>query len=140
VAPARAAGALALILAATAAIAQDGPRFYQSANISVGREGRLAYYAAPDATCRKNAVPKIEVVGVPSYGKLAFRPERLMAHADVVPPQAYGCLGQFVDATAVFYKPAARYRGTDRAVLRITFPSADGTAVTRTDEIFISVR
>jgi len=140
VAPVRAAGALALLLAATAAAAQDAPRFYQSANISVGREGRLAYYAAPDATCRKSAAPKIEIVGAPSYGKIILRPERLMAHADVVAPRAYGCLGQFVDATAVFYKPAARYRGSDRAVLRITFPAADGTAVTRTDEIFISVR
>lgn len=136
----RAAGALVFMLATAAAAAQDGLRFYQSANISMGREDRLAYYAAPDAACGKGMAPKIEIVGAPSYGKLVFRPGRLMAHASVVPPQAYGCLGQFVDATAVFYKPAARYRGTDRAVLRITFPAADGTALTRTDEIFISVR
>jgi hypothetical protein len=128
------------MFAATAVSAQEGPRFYQSANISVGREGRLAYYAAPDAACGKGIAPKIEIVGAPSYGKLVFRPERLMAHAGVVPPQAYGCLGQFVDATAVFYKPAPHYRGSDRVVLRVTFPAADGTAVTRTDEIFISVR
>jgi len=141
VAPIRAAGALALLLAAAAAAAaQDAPHFYQSANISAGREGRLTYYAAPDATCHKSAAPKIEILGAPSYGKIILRPERLMAHAGVVPPRAYGCLGQFVDAAAVFYKPAARYRGSDRAVLRITFPAADGTAVTRTDEIFISVR
>jgi hypothetical protein len=138
--PARAAGALALLLAAAPSAAQDGPRFYQSVNISMGREGRLAYYAAPDTGCGKGIAPKIEIVGVPSYGKLSLRADRLMAHAGVVPPQAYGCLGQFVDATAVLYKPAPRYRGSDRAVLRITFPAADGTAVTRTDEILISVR
>lgn len=137
---ARAAGALVFALAATIAAAQGLPHFYQSANISVGREGRLAYYAAPDAACRKSAAPKIEILGAPSYGKIILRPERLVAHAEVLAPKAYGCLGRFVDATAVFYKPAARYRGTDRAVLRITFPAADGTAAIRTDEIFISVR
>ena len=138
--PARIIGALAFLLAVTAAAAQDGLHLYQSVNVSIGREGRIAYYAAPDDACMKGPAPKIEIIGAPSYGKIVFRPDRLMAHSTVVPPRAYGCLGKFVDATAVFYKPAPRYHGTDRAVLRITFPAAGGGATTRVDEILIAVR
>lgn len=137
---ARAASALAFLFAITAAVAQDGLHLYQSINISIGRETRIAYYAAPDDACRKGAAPKIEIIGVPSYGKIIFRPDRLMAHSTVVPSRSYGCLGQFLDVTAVFYKPAPRYHGTDRAVLRITFPAANGTPTTRVDEILIAVR
>lgn len=137
---ARATGAFAFLLAVTAAAAQDAPRIYQSTTVSIGREGRIAYYAAPDDACRKGSAPKIEIAEAPSYGKIVLRPDRLIAHANVVPSRSYDCLGQFVDATAVYYKPAPRYHGTDRAVLRITFPSANGAAVTRTDEIFIAVR
>ena len=125
---------------ATAAAAQDGPHFYQSANISIGREGRIAYYAAPDDACGKGAPVKIEIVQAPSYGKIILRHDRLMAHAAVVPPRSLPCLGQFVDATTVYYKPAPRYHGSDRAVLRVTFPAANGSATTRADEIFITVR
>lgn len=138
----RAAGALALSLLAGMATAQEPVRHqHHSVNISTGREGRIAYYAAPDAACGKSAPVKISVVEGPSYGRLVFRPARLPVHTANIPARAGNCRGQFIDVTTVFYKPAAGFHGSDRAVLRLHFPAAgNGATETRTDEIYISVR
>ncbi len=63
-----------------------------------------------------------------------------MAFAATVPPRAVKCRGNFVDVTSVFYKPAAKFHGSDRAVLRIRFPVQGGPADILIDEIYITVR
>jgi hypothetical protein len=137
----RAAGILALLLIAGIAAAQEPLHLHHSVNISTGREGRIAYYAAPSASCGKNGAVEISIVERPSYGRIVFRPDRLLAYAATIPTRAGNCRGQFVDATAAFYKPAAGFHGTDRVVLRLHFPGAEnGKAETRIDEIYISVR
>jgi len=42
--------------------------------------------------------------------------------------------------TAVYYKPAKGYRGSDRAVLSVIFPASNGAASTLYATIYISVR
>jgi hypothetical protein len=137
-----AAGVFALSLLAGIATAQEPVRHqHHSVNISTNREGRIAYYAAPSASCGKNAAVEISILERPSYGRIILRPDRLLAYAATIPARAGNCRGQFVDVTAVFYKPAAGFHGTDRAVLRLHFPGAEnGKTETRTDEIYISVR
>lgn len=129
------------LLLAGGALAQDAARRgHHSVNVSTSREGQIAYYASPDESCGKGAPPEITIAEQPSYGKIVFRHDRLVAFAATVPPRAVKCRGKFVDVTSVFYKPAAKFHGSDRAVLRIRFPVPGGTADTLIDEIYITVR
>lgn len=129
------------LLLAGGALAQDAARRgHHSVNVSTSREGQIAYYASPDESCGKGVPPEITIVEQPSYGKIVFRHDRLVAFAATVPPRAVKCRGKFVDVTSVFYKPAAKFHGSDRAVLRIRFPVPGGTADTLIDEIYITVR
>ena len=128
------------LLLAGSALAQDARRGHHSVNVSAQREDEIAYYASPDESCGKGLPPEITVTEHPSYGKIIFRRDRLTAFASTIPPRSAKCRGQFVDVTAVFYKPAGKFRGSDRAVLRVRFPAADGSADTLIDEIYITVR
>jgi hypothetical protein len=130
----------AFLLAAASAHAQEARREHRNVNISIGREGRIAYYASPDEACGKGIAPQISILEHPNYGKIAFRPDRLMALSSTIPDRAENCRGKFVDVTAVFYKPAKNFHGSDRAVLRVTFTAANGAASTLFDTIYISVR
>ncbi len=132
--------ALAFFPIAAGASAQEVRREFHNVGVSIGREGRLGYYASPDENCGKGIAPQIAVVEHPNYGKLAFRPDRLTAYASTVPSRAEHCRGKFVDVTAVYYKPAKGFHGSDRAVLRVTFPALSGAADTLYDTIYISVR
>jgi hypothetical protein len=132
--------ALALLTIAAGANAQEVRREHRNVGISMGREGRLGYFASPDENCGKGIAPQISIEEHPNYGKIAFRPDRLIAYTSTVPSRAFGCRGKFVDVTAVYYKPAKDFHGSDRAVLRVTFPAANGAADTLFDTIYISVR
>lgn len=131
---------LVFLFVASAASAEEVHRAHHNANVSAGREGRLGYYASPDAKCGAGMRPQIEIVERPNYGTLSVRPDRLTAYASTVPPRANGCRGKFVDAIAVYYKPAAGFHGSDRLTLRVRFPAANAPASTLYDTIFISVR
>jgi hypothetical protein len=131
---------LGILCIAFGASAEEARRVHHNVNISAGREGRLAYYASPDAACGKGIAPQISIVERPSYGKLVLRPDRLTALSYTIPARAQNCRGQFVNVTAVFYKPAKEFHGSDRVVLRINFPAADGTASAQVDAIYIAVR
>jgi len=129
------------LLLAGSALAQDAPRRgHHSVNVSTHREGQVAYYASPDESCGKGLPPEITIAEHPSYGKIIFRRDRLTAFAATIPPRAAKCRGQFVDVTTVFYKPAGKFHGSDRVVLRVRFPAPDGSADTLIDEIYITVR
>ena len=132
--------ALATFSIAASASAQEVRREFHNVGVSIGREGRLAYYASPDENCGRGIAPQISVVEHPNYGKITLRPDRLIAYASTVPRHAEHCRGKFVDVTAVFYKPAKGFHGSDRAVLRVAFPVASGAADTLYDTIYISVR
>jgi hypothetical protein len=132
---------LAFALASLSATAQEIRRAHHNVNVSSTRDGRLGYYASPDAACGKGAPPQIEIVERPNYGSVFSRPDRLTAYTGNIPARAQNCRGKFVDVTAVFYKPATTFHGSDRVVLRIYFPAAaNGPASTLYDTIFISVR
>jgi len=132
--------AFAFLTVAASANARETRREYYNVSVSLGREGRLAYYASPDADCGTGIAPRISVEEQPNYGKLAFRPDRLKAISSAIPGRAENCRGKFVDVTAVYYKPAKGYRGSDRAVLRVIFPASNGAASTLYATIYISVR
>jgi len=138
----RAAALSAFFVFAGSASAQNAlPREHHNVSISTGREGRLAYYASPDAACRHGTKPAIAILEEPSYGKIVMRPERLIATGSSVPPRASNCRGKFADAISVYFKPAAGFHGSDRAVLRVDFPAAaNGPAWSLVDVIYISVR
>ena len=131
---------LVFLSIAAGASAQEARREYRNVNISVGREGRIAYYASPGSDCGKGIAPQISILEHPNYGKIAFRPDRLTALSYSIPDRAENCRGKFVDVTAVFYKPAKGFHGSDRVVLRVNFPAANGTASAQVDVFYISVR
>jgi hypothetical protein len=105
-----------------------------------GRATRIASYGAPDDQCRAGLPPKIEVIERPSYGRLSDKVVRIVAaRADVVRPD-HPCLGRFIDAIAIYYRPAPGFRGSDRVLLRVTFDSAAASGRgTLEEEIFIAV-
>jgi hypothetical protein len=109
---------------------------------TAGRETRIASYSAPDEKCRAGARPAIEVAERPSYGKLINKPARIIAGRSGDARRDHPCIGKFVDAIAVYYRPAAGFRGSDRVRLRVTFPALPptGEAAILEEEIFISVR
>jgi|GEM_PF-1332052 len=109
---------------------------------TAGRETRIASYSAPDEKCRAGPRPAIEVAERPSYGKLINKPARIVAGRSDDARRDHPCIGKFVDATAVYYRPAAGFRGSDRVRLRVTFPALPptGEAAILEEEIFISVR
>jgi hypothetical protein len=140
-------GILKLALAALFAIIAIAPSFgldrraQRNVYVTAGRETRIASYGTPDEKCRAGAGPEIEVAERPSYGKLIDKPVRIVAERTNVARPDHPCLGRFIDAIAVYYRPVAGFRGSDRLRLRVklgTTPAAE-TAVLE-EEIFISVR
>jgi hypothetical protein len=136
-----------LALAALFAIIAIAPSFgldrraQRNVYVTAGRETRIASYGTPDEKCRAGAGPEIEVAERPSYGKLTDKPVRIIAERSGIAQRDHPCIGKFIDAIAVFYRPVAGYRGSDRLRLRVKFgttPAAD--TVILEDEIFISVR
>lgn len=135
-------GAACVIIAAAwsgiAAAAEAGERGQRTVYVSSGRETRIAYYGSPGKDCRVSPKPRIAVVAHPSYGKITLRPDRILARPGSVPARAKRCIGKFVDMTAVFYKPAPRFHGSDRVLIHVVFGTpADGTL---DEEIYLSVR
>jgi hypothetical protein len=98
------------------------------------QETRIASYGAPDENCKAGPEPEIEVVERPSYGKLSDKRVRIVAERSGVPRRDHPCLGKFIDAIAVYYRPAAGFRGSDRVRLRVKF-----VGTTLEEEIFIGV-
>ena len=141
-------GILKLAAAGLFAIAIAAPSFgldrreQRNVYVSAGREARIASYGAPDEQCKAGAKPKIEVVEHPSYGTLMDRPVRIVAERSGVARRDHPCLGKFIDAIAVYYRPVAGFRGSDRVRLRVKFAPtllvADVAIVE--EEIFINVR
>jgi len=140
-------GILKLALAALFAIIAIAPSFgldrrvQRNVYVTAGRETRIASYGTPDEKCRAGAGPEIEVAERPSYGKLTDKPVRIIAERSGIAQRDHPCIGKFIYAIAVFYRPVAGFRGSDRLRLRVKFgttPAAE-TAVLE-EEIFISVR
>lgn len=139
---ARAATALALVGAAGSAAAFDATLSAQrTVYVSMGREARLTYFASPDPHCGAGPKPEITIVEKPSYGKISIRTDRILARPAALPARSAACVGKFFDMAAVFYKPTAHFRGSDRVVLRVTFAAWPGaSATTRKEEIYLSIR
>jgi len=117
-------------------------RGQRSVYISAGREARIASYGAPDETCKAGPPPAIEVVERPSYGTLANKPARIIATRAGVERPDHPCIGKFIEAIAVYYRPAPGFHGSDRVRLRVKFDAAmpSGAVTTLEEEIFIGVR
>jgi hypothetical protein len=110
--------------------------------ISAGRETRIASYGTPNETCGPGAAPEIEVADRPSYGTLTNKTVRIIAERSGVARPDHPCIGKFIEAIAVYYRPVAGFRGSDRVRLRVKFgivPPTGETAILE-DEIFIGVR
>ncbi len=141
-------GILKLVAAGLFAIAAATPSFgldrreQRSVYVSAGREARIASYGAPDETCKAGPEPEIEVAERPSYGTLTDKFVRIVAERSGLARRDHLCLGKFIDAIAVYYRPVAGFRGSDRVRLRVKFapmPPATDAAILE-EEIFISVR
>jgi hypothetical protein len=141
-------GILKLVAAGLFAIALIPPSFglerreQRSIYVSAGREARIASYGAPDEKCKAGPEPEIEVAERPSYGTLTDKFVRIVAERSGVARQDHPCIGKFIDAIGVYYRPVAGFRGSDRVRLRVKFapmpPVADAAILE--EEIFISVR
>ena len=135
--------AIGLLIAAPAAPSAGGDeRAQRSVFVSAGRETRIASYGAPDEKCAGRAEPTIQIVEWPSYGTLADKPVRIIAEHAGVARRDHPCLGRFITSLALYYRPTARFRGSDRIRLRVKFPATqtDEETVIRDEEIFITVR
>jgi hypothetical protein len=117
-------------------------RAQRSVYISAGRETRIASYGAPDEKCEGRAEPTIQIVEWPSYGTLADKLVRIIAERAGVARRDHPCLGRFITSLALYYRPTAGFRGSDRIRVRVKFPAtrADEEIVIRDEEIFITVR
>jgi len=135
--------AAAVFFAIAAAAPARGLERNEQRNVyaSAGRETRIASYGAPDETCRAGAPPVIEVVERPSYGTLVDKPVRILAERRGLARPDHPCVGKFIEAVAVYYRPVTGFHGSDRLRLRVTFdaPTPRGTT-TLEEEIFIAVR
>jgi hypothetical protein len=137
---------LKLAMAGFFAIAAIAPLFgldrreQRNVYVSAGRETRIASYGTPDEKCKAQAGPEIEVAERPSYGKLTDKTVRIVAERAGVARPDHPCLGRFIDAIAVYYRPVAGFRGSDRVRLRVKFGTAPADATILEEEIFISVR
>jgi len=127
--------AAALIFFAASSLAALERREQRSVFVVGGREARIASYAAPNQACEMAAEPRIHVLEPPSYGRLSSKPVRILAEPSVIPQRDHPCLGKFVDATAVMYRPVASFRGSDRVRLRVKFGDT-----TLEEEILINVQ
>jgi len=137
--PRAAAGLLAIALVAPAS---GLDRRQRSVYITAGYEARIASYGALDESCNVGAPPEIEVVERPSYGTLGNKPVRIIADRSNMPRRDHPCIGKFIVAIAVYYRPTPGFHGSDRIRLRIKFDAATPAhaATMLEDEIFIGVR
>jgi hypothetical protein len=140
-------GILKLAMATLFAMAAIVPAFgldrraQRNVYVTAGRETRIASYGTPDEKCRAGAGPEIEVTERPSYGKLTDKAVRIIAARAGVARPDHPCIGRFIDATAIYYRPVAGFRGSDRIRLHVKFGTNMGTdTATLDEEIFISVR
>src|SRR5260221_13825843 len=138
---------LKLAVAAPLAIVAIAPSFgldrreQRNVYVTAGRETRIASYGTPDKKCKAGAGPEIEVTERPSYGKLTDKTVRIIAERAGVARPDHPCIGRFIDATAVYYRPVAGFRGSDCVRLRVKFgTNAGADTATLEEEIFISVR
>jgi hypothetical protein len=136
---------LKLAMAGLFAIAANAPSFgldrreQRNVYVSAGRETRIASYGTPDEKCK--AQSEIEVAERPSYGRLTDKAVRIVAERAGVARPDHPCLGRFIDAIAVYYRPVAGFRGSDRVRLRVKFGTNPAAAAAiLEEEIFISVR
>jgi hypothetical protein len=138
---------LSLVAAALFTIGATVPSFgldrheQRSVHASTGSETRIASYGAPDENCKAGARPQIEIAERPSYGRLSYRPVRIIAVRAGVARQDHPCIGKFIDAIAVYYRSVAGFHGSDRVRLRVKYATTPVAAATTMDEeIFIDVR
>ena len=110
--------------------------------VSAGREARIASYGAPDDKCKAIVQPDVAIAEWPSYGSIADKPVRVIAERSNVLRADHPCLGKFIDALAIYYRPKPGFRGSDRVRLRIRFdPAAPASSAnTVEEEILIGVR
>jgi hypothetical protein len=140
-------GMLNLVVAVLFTIAAAVPSFgldrheQRNVYVSAGRETRIASYGAPNENCKAGARPEIEIAEWPSYGRLGDKPVRIIAERAGVARPDHPCIGKFIDAIALYYRPVAGFRGSDRVRLRVKFPTTPLAAATiMEEEIFIGVR
>ena len=130
-----------LLIAGTAPALALERREQRNVQAIAGQETRLAAYGTPNEKCEGGPKPTIELVDRPSHGTLTDKNARIVAERANVPRRDHPCLGRFIDAVAVIYVPAAKFRGSDRVRLRVKFDSTQAApATTFEEEIFISVR
>ncbi len=73
--------------------------------------------------CKAGARPEIEIAEWPSYGRLGDKPVRIIAERQASRAADHPCIGKFIDAIALYYRPVAGFRGSDRVRLRVKFPT-----------------
>ena len=113
----------------------------RSVFVTAGRETRIASYGSPGENCKADGRPGIEIAERPSYGTLSRKPVRIIAQRAGVARPDHPCIGKFIDAIAVYYRPVAGFRGSDRVRMRVRFATTPAAAATiMEEEIFIGVR
>jgi hypothetical protein len=112
----------------------------RSVNVPTGRETRIAYYGSPDAKCNAGSDPQITIAETPSYGTIGFKTVRLRATPSSIPERDGFCVGKFIDVIAVYYRPTARFHGSDRVRIRVKFERSAAEAMIWEEQIFVSVR
>ena len=119
--------ALVCVLIAGCAAAPALPRLERSAKVFSGMERRIAHWYDISADCLPEGEVTMRTVTPPSHGSVRFEltPWRVGPNALEVP----ACIGREVEATAIVYRSAPGFEGTDRMSLQTHSPTGGSKLV-----------
>ncbi len=127
-------GAVALCGAARPASAQIGEtdRMIQR-QTTAGQAVRIWPYVKLNHRCQQNGTPQISLLTPPAHGSIEQRSEEVAI--TTVLPGGNDCRGKSAPGIAVWYTPAAGFKGQERFDYQVTYGS-----LSRHDTIVVDVR
>lgn len=90
-----------------------------------GQEVLIWRHARWDSRCQFKAEPTLTITTTPAHGTLDMRPETFTITVPPANNTGRDCRGKSIAGTAVYYKPAAGFTGTDQFVYRTDPGSAE---------------
>ena len=96
-----------------------------------GLDSLIATYLVLDRDCKIGADPKIDTIEAPKGGAIRTRPQPINLR-DVPGAPRKNCIGTSPRGVGIFYRAERKFRGDDRAVVRVTYPNGDTRVITVT--------
>jgi hypothetical protein len=116
----------------TATAPASAPNVVRTETERKGRSGLeifLGTYLTLNRECKVGPTPKIEYPEPPKNGKMTTRAFPINLRAVPGAPRG-NCIGTSPNGLAVIYRSERRFRGEDRIVFRVVYPTGDVREVT----------